>query len=396
MEKSPGAVLFADPGGLARSCCVESCERLMAAETDGKLRGARTMTAPAKPEVLIRADGRVGRITLNRPEAINALTYSMVGAIWTALLSWKSESAIELVVLDGTGNRGFCAGGDIRALYNSRLYGSAFVRAFLRNEYHLNALIHRYPKPIIAIQDGVVMGGGIGLSAHANHRIVTERSELAMPETGIGFIPDVGGTWLLAHAPGETGLYLGLTGVRMSAADAIYAGFANIMVPVSQIPRLIASLGATDHLDPVVVIQRFAGEPGASELAALRPMIDKDFASDRIDTIIEALGRSGQEWGSKNRAALDKSSPKALALTHAAIRRARHLGSLEEALNIEYRLACRLFEDGEFPEGVRALLIDKDQRPKWKPQRIEDVSPQLVAAYFSPMADELGLKSPAI
>jgi enoyl-CoA hydratase len=353
------------------------------------------MTAQAKPEVLIRADGRVGRITLNRPEAINALTYSMIGAISTALLSWKSESAIELVIVDGAGNRGFCAGGDVRALYNSRLYGSAFVRAFLRDEYHLNALIHRYPKPIIAIQDGLVMGGGIGLSAHASHRVVTERSELAMPETGIGFIPDVGGTWLLARAPGETGLYLGLTGVRMGAADAIYAGFADIMVPVSRIPEFIMSLGATNHLDPRVAVQQFSSEPGASELATLRPMIDKNFASDRIDGIIETLSRSGQDWSAKNRVAIEKRSPKALALTHAAIHRARHLSSLEEALNIEYRLACRLFEDGEFPEGVRALLIDKDQRPKWKPQRIEDVLPQMIAAYFSPMADELGLKSPA-
>jgi enoyl-CoA hydratase len=353
------------------------------------------MTAPANPEVLIRADERLGRITLNRPAAINALTYSMVGAIWSALQSWKSDSAIELIILDGAGNRGFCAGGDVRALYDSRLDGSAFTRAFLRDEYHLNALIHRYPKPIIAIQDGVVMGGGIGLSAHASHRIVTERSRLAMPETGIGFIPDVGGTWLLAHSPGETGLYLGLTGVRMAAADAIYAGFADIMVPVSNIPKLIASLGGTGHSDPGVTIQRFAGDPGASELATLRSMIDNVFASARIEELIEALGRSGQ-WGAKNRAALEKRSPKALALAHAAIRHARHLGSLEEALNIEYRLACRLFEDGEFPEGVRALLIDKDQSPKWKPQRIEDVSPQLIAVYFSPVADELGLKSPAI
>jgi len=360
-----------------------------------ELRGARAMTAPAKPEVLIRAEGHVGRITLNRPEAINALTYSMVGAIWTALKGWTSDSALDVIVLDGAGNRGFCAGGDIRALYNSRLEGSAFTRAFLRDEYHLDALIHRYPKPIIAIQDGLVMGGGIGLSAHASHRIVTERSELAMPETGIGFIPDVGGTWLLAHAPGETGIYLGLTGARMRAADAIYAGFADTMVPVSKIPEFIASLGATHHSDPGVVIQRFAGKLGASKLATLRPMIDKVFASVCIKAIIEALAQLGDEWGAKSRAAIEERSPKALALTHAAIRRARHLGSLEEALNTEYRLACRLFEDGEFPEGVRALLIDKDQTPKWKPPHIEDVSPQMIAAFFSPTADELGLRSPA-
>ncbi len=173
------------------------------------------MEPSATDEVLIRREGRAGRITMNRPKALNALTYAMVGRIWRALLGWKDDPAVQLILIDGAGERGLCAGGDVRSLYESRAQGSGLARAFWRDEYRLNALIGRYPKPYVALQDGIVMGGGIGLSGHARHRIVTERSRLAMPETGIGLIPDVGGTWLLAHAPGEAGIYLGLTGESM-------------------------------------------------------------------------------------------------------------------------------------------------------------------------------------
>ena len=183
------------------------------------------MTTP-EPEVLIRREGRAGRITMNRPQALNALTLNMVREIWAALLAWKDDPAVALVVLDGTGDKALCAGGDVLSLYESRTQGSGLARSFWRAEYPLNALVHRYPKPFVAIQDGIVMGGGIGLSAHAQYRIVTERAMLAMPETGIGLVPDVGGTWLLAHAQGELGVYLGLTGARMSGSDAIQAGFS--------------------------------------------------------------------------------------------------------------------------------------------------------------------------
>ena len=196
------------------------------------------MNAPATDEVLISREGRAGRITMNRPKALNALTYPMVGQIWNALLDWRDDPAVELVLIDGAGERGLCAGGDVRSLYESRTQGSGAARSFWSEEYRLNALIGRYPKPFVAIQDGIVMGGGIGLSGHARHRIVTERSQLAMPETGIGLIPDVGGTWLLAHAPGETGIYLGLTGERMGAADAIYARFSDAFVPSHKLGEL--------------------------------------------------------------------------------------------------------------------------------------------------------------
>lgn len=345
------------------------------------------MEPTAAEEVLIRREGRAGRITVNRPQALNALTYPMIGRIWAALAAWNDDPAVELVLLTGTGERGLCAGGDVRSLYESRTQGSGLARAFWRDEYRLNALIARYPKPYVAIQDGIVMGGGIGLSSHASHRIVTERSRLAMPETGIGLIPDVGGTWLLANAPGETGIYLGLTGEPMRAADAIYARFSDALVPTNKLPALIDRLidprgGAVGE-----AIRSLAENMGESELARRRGATDAAFAVADVETIHMALAGMPGEWAAKTRAALLQKSPKSLKLTHAAIRQARRLPSLEEALKVEFRLTVRLFEDGEFPEGVRALLIDKDHEPRWSPPRLGDVTPELVARYLAPLPD---------
>jgi enoyl-CoA hydratase len=339
----------------------------------------------ASDEVLIRREGRAGRVTLNRPQALNALTYPMVGQIWRALLAWREDPAIELVLLDGAGGRALCAGGDVRALHASRAEGSRLARAFWSEEYRLNALIGGYPKPYIALMDGIVMGGGIGLSGHARYRIVTERSRLAMPETGIGLIPDVGATFLLARAPGETGLYLGLTGEPMRGADAIYAGFADRLCPALGIDGLIARL-----LDPRGgAISEVLGEEGAPHpapplLAGRRAEIDATFGGASLEAICDALLEAKSEWAQATLAALGEKSPKSLKLTHAAIRNARSL-NLQEALKVEYRLTVRLFEDGEFPEGVRALLIDKDRTPNWRPPRLADVTPQLVADYLSPL-----------
>lgn len=340
------------------------------------------MEASASDEVLIRREGRAGRITMNRPKALNALTHAMVGRIWEALLAWRDDPGVELVLLDGAGDRALCAGGDVRSLYDGRHDGSVHARAFWRDEYRLNALIARYPKPYVAIQDGVVMGGGIGLSAHARHRIVTERSKLAMPETGIGLIPDVGGTWLLARAPGHIGTYLGLTGESMGAADAIYARFSDAFVPAAKLDALRARLIDANGGGVAEVISAFAQDPGPSGLHAARGNIDRDFAAPALEGILEALGAASTEWAQQTHAALDLKSPKSLKLTLAAILNARTLGSLEQALAIEFRLCTRLFEDGEFIEGVRALIVDKDRKPKWSPPRLGDVTPQLVRDYL--------------
>ncbi len=346
-------------------------------------------------ETLIRVEGRAGRITLNRPKALNALTLGMVRAIANALDAWKLDPAVKVVILDGAGDKALCAGGDVLSLYDSRAAGSALARTFWREEYHLNAAIHRYPKPFVAIQDGIVIGGGIGLSGHAQHRIVTERSMLAMPETGIGLIPDVGGTWLLGHAAGALGVYLGLTGARMSGTDAIQAGFAGTFCPSAALAGLKAELVAPNGRSVDEIVDALADEHPvpASPLMALKPQIDKFFAGPTVEAILDALQTTTDAWAMKTRADLLQKSPLALKTTLSAIRQARQLPWLEAALNVEYRLCTRLFEHGEFPEGVRALLVDKDKAPKWNPPRLQDVTPAMVTALFAPFAkdDELGL-----
>lgn len=353
------------------------------------------MEAPA-PEVLIRREGRAGRITLNRPKALNALTLGMVRETWPALLAWKDDPEVEVVLLDGAGDRGLCAGGDVRWLYDSRTKGSADARAFWAEEYRLNALIARYPKPYVSFMDGIVMGGGIGLSAHGRHRIVTERSQLAMPETSIGLIPDVGGTWLLSRAPGAVGAYLGLTGERMRGAGTIFAGFADTFVPSARLGELADALAAPGGDEITAIIKTFAEPPPASELAQRADAIAGTFAFETVEEIRAALAASISEWAIKTLTELAGKSPLGLKLTLAAIRNARNLGSLEDALNVEYRLCTRLFEHGEFIEGVRALLVDKDRAPKWRPPTIEESADVTAADWLAPLPDgeELGLKPP--
>ena len=348
-------------------------------------------------DVLIRREGRAGRITLNRPKALNALTLDMVREITPALRAWAADPRVALVVLDGAGDRALCAGGDVLSLYNARTEGSQAARAFWREEYALDAAIHRYPKPFVPVMHGIVMGGGIGLSAHARGgtRVVTEKSRIAFPETTIGLVPDVGGTWLLSHAPAEAGTYLALMGAPMGAADALYTGFADVFIDNAKLPELIA--GLCTETNPVPdILRHFAGKAGASELAGgLRAKIADCFRFDTVEQIREALVGDGGDWAAKTLADLAVRSPTALKTTLAALRRARGLGSLEEALNTEFVLCTNLHEDGEFIEGVRALLVDKDKAPKWKPDTLEAVTPARVERQFAPLAggDALGLKA---
>lgn len=337
----------------------------------------------AETEILIRVEGRAGRITLNRPQALNALTYMQIGQICTALGAWRSDDAVKLVILDGAGGRALCAGGDVIAMYESRSDGGAFAERYWRDEYRMNALIQAYPKPFVALMDGIVMGGGIGLSGHASHRIVTETSMLAMPETTIGLIPDVGGTLLLGHAPGRMGEYLGLLGERMSAADAIYAGFADTHVARASVASLLARL-VDPAGEPVgVTISRHASAPAAPVHAARQADIDELFAGVSIEAIHDALAASPIAWASKAAEALAKRSPLALKLTLAAIRRGREMRRLEDALALEFRLVTRLYRHGEFIEGVRALLVDKDKAPRWQPASLADVDAVMIAAFMA-------------
>lgn len=342
-------------------------------------------------DVLIRRQGRAGRITLNRPRALNALSYPMVAPIYQALRAWRDDPDVALVILDGAGDRGLCAGGDVISLYHSREQGSGLARKFWTDEYRLNALIGAYPKPFVALQDGIVMGGGIGLSGHASHRVVTERSMLAMPETTIGLIPDVGGTWLLSRAPGGYGAYLGLMGHRMNAADAIIAGFSDTCVASSRLGELVAVLCDTD--EPVsTALAHFATAPPPSPLSVNQAAIDTAFRFDAVEEIRATLAGMPGDFAAKTLADFVPRSPLALKTTLAAIRKAKALPSLARALEMEYRLTVRLFEHGEFPEGIRALLIDKDKAPKWRPARLEDLDVAQVEAFFAPLPPDEELR----
>jgi enoyl-CoA hydratase/carnithine racemase len=329
-------------------------------------------------EILIRRQGAVGRITLNRPETLNAVTLGMVRAIAAAAAAWAADPAVAMVLIEGAGPRAFSAGGDIQELYATGRAGDfAWGRRFWAEEYRLNAAIARYPKPWVAFMHGFVMGGGVGVSAHGSHRIVGESTRVAMPECAIGLVPDVGGSLLLARAPGRLGEYLGLTGARMGPADAILAGFADSFVPESRWEELKAALAADPR--PDAVLPGFAAEPPAGTLAALRAGIDGAFAGETLDALRAAADASAA-------AALRAGCPLSLACALRLIREARARDRIEDALAAEYRFTARCMEEGEFLEGVRAAVIDKDRTPRWQIAPI----PEKVAAMLAPLgADEL-------
>lgn len=350
--------------------------------------------ANAEPDLIVRREGGAGIIRLNRPKAINALTLEMTRGVIRALADFEKDPKVALVLLEGAGERGLCAGGDIRSLYDSSVAGGDLGEVFWREEYALNAWIARYPKPYVAFMDGLVMGGGVGLSAHGSHRIVTDRTKVAMPEVGLGFFPDVGGTWLLSRAPGEIGTYFGLTGQTMNGPDAIYAGFADAVVPSAKLPALreaLVNLGAgADSARVKSVIAGFATGETAGPVAVLRPQIDTWFAHGRMDDIVAALHRDGSELARSTLKILNEKSPRGMVVTLKLLRLARASSTLEECLVREYRAALAVFASDDFREGVRAAVIDKDRNPKWSPPRIEDVTPEMIAPYFASLgADEL-------
>ena len=347
-----------------------------------------------EPDVIARREGSVGVIRLNRPKAINAMTLEMSLAIDRALDQFEVDPAVALVLLEGAGERGLCAGGDIRGLYESSRAGGDLGKVFWRQEYVMNARIAKFPKPYVAFMDGLVMGGGVGLSAHGRHRVVTERTRLAMPEVGLGFFPDVGGTWLLSRSPGELGAYFGLTGQTMNGPDAIHARFADAVVPSGKLPALRDALtkvrlGATSE-EIKTLIDGFATGETSGPVAALQPSIDVWFTHERMEDIVAALQRDGSELAQATLKTLDEKSPRGMVVALKLLRLARDSTSLEECLVREYRAALQVFASDDFREGVRAAVIDKDRNPRWSPSRIEDVTPEMVAPYFADIgADEL-------
>ena len=345
-------------------------------------------------DLLVRREGSAGIIRLNRPKAINALTLEMSEGIDAALDRFEADPAVAVVVLEGAGERGLCAGGDIRGLYESSRAGGDLGKRFWRQEYIMNARIAKFPKPYVAFMDGLVMGGGVGLSGHARHRVVTEKTKLAMPEVGLGFFPDVGGTWLLSRSPGEIGAYFGLTGQTMNGPDAIHAGFADAVVPSAKLAALREALTqvrpGTVSGEIALLIDGFALRETAGPVAALQSNIDAWFAHDRMEDIVAALQRDGSELAASTLKTLNEKSPRGMVVTLKLLRLARKSSSLEQCLVREYRAALQVFASDDFREGVRAAVIDKDRNPRWSPARIEDVTPEMLAPYFADIgADEL-------
>jgi enoyl-CoA hydratase len=344
------------------------------------------MSSGKDGEVLIRIEGRAGRITLNRPKSLNALTYDMVCAIEGALRAWRNDRRVALVVINAAGDRAFCAGGDIAELYRRGLEGDlAAARRFWAEEYRLNRLIRHYPKPFVALMDGIVMGGGVGLSAHGSHRIVTERSMVAMPECAIGLVPDVGASLVLANAPGRLGEYLGLTGFRMGAADAIFAGFADFAVASDRVPELAARLVETG--DPRVA-ELYATTPAdAGVLAERQAAVDRLFAAPDAASLVAGLAADDSDFAAETLGAIRRGSPLSVAATLAIIRTVRQHPTIETALRNEYRFTWRSQELGDLQEGIRAAVIDKDRKPQWPVARIEALPAERVDAMLAPLGD---------
>jgi enoyl-CoA hydratase len=344
------------------------------------------MTDALQPEVLTRIDGAVGRITLNRPRALHALNAAMCEAMTQALLAWRDDPEVVGVLIDHSGERGFCAGGDIRMIAESGAGDASEARAFFETEYRLNHLMFEYPKPITAVVDGIVMGGGVGISEPASVRIATERTTYAMPETGIGLFPDVGGGWFLSRLPGQTGVWLALTGARLKAADTTALGIHTHFVPSEALNALKADL--MGGVEPAQAAAKHrSADPGAPTIN--RGAIDRLFAHDTVEAIFAALEADGSDWALAQLATLKTKSPTSLKVSLKQVRTGAALTDFADNMAIEYRLGGRIVSTHDFQEGVRAVVVDKDNAPQWSPATLDAVSDAAVEALFAPLpADE--------
>ena len=350
-------------------------------------------SAPVAPAVLAERRAHLGILTLNRPQALNALSLGMIRLLAAQLLAWRDDPQVGAVVLRGANRAGkapaFCAGGDIRFFHQAAYAGNPELDAFFTEEYALNHLVHTFGKPVFALMDGITMGGGMGLAQGAAMRIVTEHGKLAMPETRIGLFPDVGGGWFLARLPGHLGEFLGLSGLTLAAADALAVDWADVFVPAARLDEFVQALAAATHGDGVgalSAVNAFAGDAGAPPLAPQRALIDRVFGQPDVPAILAALAAEQGDFAARVAGALAQQSPLMLAVTLEQIRRARTM-SLADELRMERDLVHHCFHqrplaDSETIEGIRALAVDKDQSPRWKPAAVADVDPAEVAAFF--------------
>jgi enoyl-CoA hydratase len=335
--------------------------------------------------ILFERRGALALMTLNRPKALNALTHAMCVTMRTKLDEWAKDASVGAVAIRGEGDRAFCAGGDIRALYDSGRTGTAYAFEFYRDEYRLNATIKHFPKPYIALLRGIVMGGGVGVSVHGSHRVADESAVFAMPETGIGLFPDVGGSYFLPRCPGEIGMYLALTGARLKTADMIDAGVATHHVPAVKIPELLERLAAAEPPDSA--ISALAVMPAAAALAEHRPEIDRHFSEVSVEAVLASLDGVDKEWSRATAATIRTKSPTSLKLAYRQLRAGRTLG-FDDCLRMEMRMVARVIAGHEFYEGVRATIIEKDNAPRWQPSILAEVRDADIDKYFLPLGEK--------
>ena len=340
-------------------------------------------------DVITRTQGKAGIISLNRPSALHALTLDMVHAMTAALLEWRGDTGVQIIIIDHGEGRGFCAGGDIAFLRASALEGGEAGRTFFHDEYQLNHLLFTYPKPVVAFMDGITMGGGVGISQPADYRIATENTRFAMPETGIGLFPDVGGGWYLSRLAGRVGQYLALTGARIDGADCIAVGLATRYLPSASLPDVKHALAAAPDQIEAILRGAATGAP-LSKLIQLRGDIDRLFASDVYEDIMAALQADGSDWATKERATLQTKSPQTCKVALRQLAMSLTYDDFADNMRMEYRIASRVLTRPDFTEGVRAVIVDKDNAPQWNPATLEGVTEDMLDTIFArlPSADE--------
>ena len=342
-------------------------------------------------DIVFSRDGVAGRILLNRPEVLNALNHGMIVKLQAQLNIWEADDAVRIIIIEGVGEKAFCAGGDIRALYDSRPDNEKFCASFFADEYRLNMCIKSYSKPYISIMDGIVMGGGVGVSVSGSIRIATENTRCAMPETGIGFFPDVGGTYYLSCAPNNSGVYLGLTGNRMKAADAIYTGFADKSVSSNCLSELTSVLCNFDYSANIAqeinaLIKPYEMDPGPAALKTLGMQNLDVFSKTSVEEICTELDKLRSDWSAQTLENLRQKSPSSLKVTLKAINSAREL-TFNECMAQEYRIALKMMKGNDIYEGIRALIIEKDGQPDWQPNSLESISKCFVDSHFQSLGE---------
>ncbi len=343
------------------------------------------MTAPEdQPEVLTRVESGVGLVTLNRPKALHALTTNMCRLIIDALLAWRGDDAVQTVLIDHSGERGFCAGGDIRMLAESGAGDGKDAREFFHTEYRLNYLLFAYPKPVIAVMDGVTMGGGVGLSMPASVRIATDRTTFAMPETGIGLFPDVGGGWFLPRLPGKAGLWLALTGARIKGADCMRLGIATHYMPSEYVEGFKAALAEHPGSIPGALAP-FARDAGPAPVEPHLADIDRFFGRPSVEAILSDLEKDTGEWARGTLVSLGTKSPQTLKIAFRQLAHGALFDDFADNMVMEYRIGARVVRRHDFLEGVRAVIVDKDNNPRWNPATVEEVGDDLLDEIFAPL-----------